>query len=98
MLIYRAMSEDEYNSTIFRNRPHFIRRYKYFSSHLEFITNRVMDGRFNNSNYKPLRYTRVVSFTIDDGDDIYFTKCGREWILDIRSIQHIHWRLIQCVS
>lgn len=99
MLIYRAMSDDEYNSTISRNKPHFIRKYKYFSPYLDFITTRVLDGKFNNSNYIPSKYTKVVSFLIDDGDVIYFSICGKEWALDVRNIQHIHWREIrQCES
>lgn len=94
MYIYRTMSEEEYNITTSRGKLHFIRKYKYFTPNLEFITNRVLDGKFNNSNYVPSRYTRLVSFLIDDSDNIYFTKCGREWVLDIRNIQHIHWRKV----
>lgn len=66
MKIYRAMCHEEAVRTIANGRPDFLRRFKWFSHNLDFITGRVQDGEFNNSNHKPERYSRLFEFEIDD--------------------------------
>lgn len=42
--------------------PHFKRKTKWFSPSLEFILQRVRDGKFNNSKHCHWRYEYVVEF------------------------------------
>ena len=65
MIIYRAMCEEEYNRTIKYKVPHFIKRYKWFSTNLDFILTRVKDGKFNNSQYKENMYSYILEFEWD---------------------------------
>lgn len=65
MVIYRAMCTEELTKTKLYKRPHFIKRYKWFTSNLDFIINRVLDGKFNNSNYDNSKYQHICSFEWD---------------------------------
>jgi len=66
MKIYRAMCSEEAVKTLENGRPHFLRRFKWFSHKLNFITDRVQDGSFNNSKVKNDRYTRLFEFEVHD--------------------------------
>lgn len=66
MLIYRAMCKDEYDRTIKHKVPDFRNRFKWFSTNIEFILNRVQDGTFNNSKYKQNRYDYILEFECDE--------------------------------
>ena len=59
------MCSSEFQKTKLYKKPHFIKRYKWFSSNLDFIINRVLDGKFNNSNYDNSKYEKVCSFEWD---------------------------------
>ena len=63
MTIYRAMCHEEMVKTINNGYASFdTKRYKWFSQNLEFIVNRVMDKKFNNSKFKSHRYTYLLEF------------------------------------
>lgn len=65
MLVYRAMSQQEFEETVKYGKPSFIRKMKWFSDSLDFISSRVRDGRFNHSDQCPDRYVRIVEFDAD---------------------------------
>ena len=62
MKIYRAMSEEELERTVKKGKPDFMRRFKWFSPNIEWVKNRVQDGKFNNSNHIDTRYIHLVEF------------------------------------
>ena len=85
MTLYRAMCKDEDVSSIANNRPHFIKRYKWFSPSLEFVSGRVQDGVFNNSKWRQERYTERLAFTFSDNSRSYFAvENEKEYRLDRR--------------
>ncbi|MDR2650034.1 MAG: hypothetical protein LBB94_10020 [Clostridiales bacterium] len=102
--LYRAMSLDEFNKSISDRQPHFIKRYKWFSSNLDFIIARVQDGKFNNSNYMTERYTILSRFIIYINSLKYFTKLNynelnyNELILDRRKSQMVKWLALERVE
>ena len=59
------MCPDELKETINNGSPSFHKRFKWFSDNIEFITNRVKDGQFNNSKYVEDRYKHIVMFEAD---------------------------------
>jgi hypothetical protein len=66
MIVYRAMSEVEFNETMKSGKADFsIKRFKWFSPSLNFIVSRVRDGKFNNSKFATNRYTHIVEFDAD---------------------------------
>lgn len=66
MIVYRAMSESEFNETMKSGKADFnIKRFKWFSPSLEFIQSRVRDGKFNNSKFAVSRYTHIIAFDAD---------------------------------
>ena len=66
MIIYRAMCAEEFVKTCKTGKADFSRRrFKWFSTNLEFIMNRVLDTQFNNSRHVPSRYVHVVQFEAD---------------------------------
>lgn len=72
MIIYRAMCDEEAERTLANGRPDFLRRFKWFSHNLEFIKGKVQGGSFNNSKYKPERYSRLLAFEVEDLDKSCF--------------------------
>ena len=92
MILYRACSKKEFENT--KNTPHFIKRYKYFSPSLNFVESRVMDGKFNNSNWKTYRYTHLLIFEIKDEDCKHFTIGKQEWKIDRRKAHNVKWRRV----
>lgn len=66
MIIYRAMSEEEFQQTVRYGKPDWsMKKCKWFSPNLDFVMERVRDGKFNNSNHCPERYTRIIEFDAD---------------------------------
>lgn len=65
MMIYRAMCEEEFIKTMKYKVPNFKKRFKWFSTNIDFIVNRVKDGKFNNSKFEQSRYTHVIEFEWD---------------------------------
>ena len=98
MILYRAMCEPEAVDTIRGGRPSFLRRYKFFSPLESFVHERVQDGEFNNSRFKPTRYTHLLAFEVRSADVQWFTKSAREWKLDRRCEQNVHWVRIILLS
>lgn len=66
MIIYRAMCSEEFARTVKFGKADFsLRRFKWFSTNTDFILNRVLDKRFNNSRDVPSRYVHIVQFEAD---------------------------------
>lgn len=66
MIIYRAMCSEEFARTVKFGKADFsLRRFKWFATNLDFILNRVLDKRFNNSGDVPSRYVHIVQFEAD---------------------------------
>jgi len=87
------VSQSEFEKT--KEVPDFNRRYKYFSPSLDFIFNRVLDGKFNNSNFKPERYTHLICFKIREEDLKHFSKIGKnEMQVSVRKSHMIRWERI----
>ena len=66
MIVYRAMCSEEFARTIKFGKADFsLRRFKWFATDLQFILNRVLDKKFNNSGDVPSRYVHIVQFEAD---------------------------------
>lgn len=66
MIIYRAMCSEEFARTVKFGKADFsLRRFKWFATDINFILNRVLDKRFNNSGDVPSRYVHIVQFEAD---------------------------------
>lgn len=91
MILYRAMCEKEAKDTLKHRYPAFVRRWKWFSHDANFVTGRVQDGCFGNSDVKPGRYSHLVRFEIPDDDCRWFTRGQVEWALDRRVSHQVHW-------
>lgn len=74
MKLYRAMCNEEADETIRFNRLSWHSRKKWFGTY-DFVISRVKDGKFNNSQFKPDKYCRLLEFAIESSLDI-FDKCG----------------------
>lgn len=66
VLIHRAMCEAEYLRTLAGKSPSFVTRFKWFTTNLDFLKQRVQDGKFNNSRYKVDAYLHIVTFEVED--------------------------------
>lgn len=90
MILYRAMCINEYNSNM-----KFIKRFKWASLNIDFILNRVQDGKFNNSFYKKGAYDIIVSFEINDNskykilnkNEIMFDRRDNIYFKNIKKLQ-----------
>lgn len=96
MIFYRAMNEQEMSNTIKNNRPSFNGRYKFFSNDLEFIINRVRDGKFAHSNFKNKPYEYILKFDIDNEENIRQLN-EKEWMIDVRKIPLIKFNSINII-
>ena len=65
MKVYRAMCKEERDNTIKNKSPDFKKRFKWFATNLDFIYNRVKDGKFNNSKFKKGAYDYILVFEAD---------------------------------
>lgn len=95
MELFRAMCEVEFQETLHSQQPSFFRRFKWFSPDRQFVLNRVRDGKFNNSRFKPERYTKLVRFVISPKNTHLFRKNSREWMLDRRVSHLVLWLSIE---
>ena len=83
------MSKSEFDNTIKNGKPTFIKRYKWFTPSLEFLINRICDGKFNNSNFVP-RYTHIIKWDIPKSHLQFFDKVSsKELMLDRRKANQI---------
>lgn len=74
MKIYRAMCYKELLRTVHNKEPDFIRRFKWFSPDIDWVKNRVMDNKFNNSKYVPGRYYYLCEFDWDNTKEAVYNK------------------------
>lgn len=92
MLVFRAMCEEESNNISDRNPLSWKSKFKWFGTE-DFVKQRVLDGKFNNSKFKN-KYTVLCKYEIVDGIE-HFSKCGnRELMLSIRKANNIKIRLV----
>jgi len=88
MKLYRAMCNQEADETLRFNSLAWNSKKKWFGTY-DFVTLRVKDGKFNNSQFKSDRYCRLLEFDIQSQFDI-FDKCGyNEFMLDIRKAHNL---------
>ena len=64
MFIYRAMCDTEYNSVCEKYPLSWNSKCKWFSDDLNFILERVRDGKFNNSKFKDNAYRNIVKYRV----------------------------------
>lgn len=93
MILYRAMTIEEYQETLKRGHPHFIRRYKFFSPLKEFVENRVMNSIFANGHLKN-KYSKLIAFEIPDDAPIQKLN-PKEIMIDRRKSHLIEWKIIE---
>ena len=93
--LYRAMNEIEKSKTLFYQSLQFNRnREKCFSHNLNWITTRVQNGKFNNSNCVTDRYRYLLEFGFEDSSIAAFSCCNNnEWKTNIRKLPLI--KLVQ---
>lgn len=85
--LYRAMNEVEKSKTLFYQSLQFNRnREKCFSPNLNWITTRVQNGKFNNSNFVIDRYRYLLEFCFEDESIAAFRCCNNEWKTNIRKL------------
>ena len=86
MKLFRAMCQEEFQD-MSNNTLSWNSRFKWFSPDINFIQNRVRDGKFNNSNFCNDRYAILVAIDIDNTEP--FKKSNFEWMLDRRSANQV---------
>ena len=65
MIVFRAMCNEEYERTIKLGCADFSKkRFKWFSNNINFILDRVGDGKFNNSKFKDNAYRNIVKYHV----------------------------------
>ena len=90
--VFRAMCKEEAEGV--NDHPPIVwrTRYKWFGTE-DFVKNRVLDGKFNNSKYVN-KYSVLCEYEIISGIE-HFTKCGyREMMLDRRNANNVNLKLI----
>lgn len=92
MIVFRAMSVEEALNVSGNNPLAWKSKFKWFGTE-DFVRQRVLDGKFNNSKFKN-KYTVLCKYEIVDGIE-HFSKCGnRELMLSIRKANNIKIRLV----
>lgn len=74
--LFRAMSLEEYDKTSENYLSYLRNKEKPFGTK-EFVLNRVCDGKFNNSNFKP-KYTHLIQIEFDEKYKTQFHKWGNK--------------------
>ena len=64
MFIYRVMCDTEYSSVCEKYPLSWNSKCKWFSDDLNFILERVRDGKFNNSKFKDNAYRNIVKYCV----------------------------------
>lgn len=97
MKLFRAMCDAEFQAMNSINRLSWNSKFKWFGTE-EFVKSRVLDGKFNNSNFVNDRYVKLVEFDFEDSTMEQFNKCGHnEFMLNIRKVPLIKinsWKLL----
>lgn len=83
------MCLEEFLETIKYKKPHFIRRFKWFSHNLDWVNSRVMDGNFNNSKFKQEKYTHLCVFEYNGESHDFMSK--NEIQFDVRRNPNIKY-------
>jgi hypothetical protein len=92
------MCNDEAESMLISGRLSWHSKFKWFGTK-EFLKDRVLDGKFNNSKFKPDRYSRIFEFEIEEASIKHFNKCGyRELMLSVRKVPLVKIKIIREVS
>lgn len=93
MIVFRAMSKEEADSVSVESPLAFKHRFKWFGTE-EFVTQRVLDGKFNNSKYSD-KYSVLCKYEVISGIE-HFSKCGhRELMLDRRKANNVVIKLLE---
>jgi len=80
LFLFRAMCKKELDKTLhFNSLQYFRNREKCFSPYVTWIKNKVMDGKFNNSNQASDRYSYLTCFCIPSFEKSKFRIHGVEW-------------------
>ncbi len=66
IFIYRAKCDTEYNSVCEKYPLSWNSKCKWFSDDLNFILERVRDGKFNNSKFKDNAYRNIVKYYVSN--------------------------------
>lgn len=97
MKLYRVMCDVEFQAMKSINRLAWNSKFKWFGTE-EFVKARVLDGKFNNSNFVNDRYVKLVEFNFENSTINHFVKCGHnEFMLNIRKVPLIKiksWKLL----
>lgn len=64
--LYRVMCQAEYDDVSPDTPFAWHSKNKWFTDNLTFIQERVLDGKFNNSNHKPDRFTHLVKYELNN--------------------------------
>lgn len=84
--MFRAMCNKEAEEMIRFGSLSWNSKFKWFGTE-EFVNQRVMDGRFNNSRFVEDRYNRLFEFEFSEESLKHFNKCGhREFMLNVRKV------------
>ena len=86
--MYRVMCKEEYEKVSNTNPFSFNSKFKWFTENFDFIKSRVTDGKFNNSKFKPERYTHLVKYVVDTKDKDYILRkvSNSELMLSIKHV------------
>ena len=97
MKLFRAMCNEELRDMKAINKLSWNSKFKWFGTE-DFVKSRVLDGKFNNSNFVNDRYSNLIEIDFDDASLKHFSKCGyNEFMLNIRKVplvKIISWKLI----
>jgi hypothetical protein len=86
IVLYRAMCKTEFQNS---NPLSFVKRFKWFGT-LEFVKNRVLDGKFNNSHVVSDKYSFLVKYEFSDCSEKYLNNVGNnEFMIDRRMLPFI---------
>ncbi len=86
LTLFRAMCQEEYQKTIATNKFAWKTRHKFFSENLDFIINRVRDGKFAHSAFKTDKYKHLVKFVVKlyGNNNPFVSVSNNELMLSVR--------------
>lgn len=89
MKLYRAMCKEEFKGRCAKHPFSFSKgKFKWFSDNLDFVTNRVKDGKFNNSKFKKDAYNVLVEYVVDD-ISCFKRVSNNELMLSVRDVNKV---------
>ena len=86
LTVFCAMCPEEYQKTIATNKFSWKTRHKFFSENLDFIINRVRDGKFSHSAFKTDKYKHLVKFVVKvhGNNNPFVSVSNHELMLSVR--------------